>query len=325
LRDAFKDAVPLRNALADYAGLPFVTFIFAGAAAWTWRRLRRRSPDPLPPGIAGSLLPASLAGVAAAGVVAAFAAGLAGALNDQRHESVILAHYLEAAGWDLSLSLLWLPFMASALALAEPLFGRAGPRLERAPPSRGVRVRAAAGLALWLVLPLAARLNLHRPLQQPGFWTRLDFEDLRALRAVEAAIPPNDGVIIPAEHAIIPNWEHWVLPLGDTAALLPYGERRYLFNVYLGASYPFSWRDLENVLCSRNPARRSQFLERTHARWVLVRDLEAMDAKAAVQRPQMCGLSFAELGAELPAVREERGIFLFRLGQGPLGADRAAR
>ena len=262
-----------------------------------------------------------------AGVGLAFAAGMAAALNDQRHESVILAQYAVRAAWDLSLSLLWLPFMASVLALLEPLFARAGPGPEKALPSCAIQVRVVAGLVLWLALPLAARLNLHRPLQHRGFRGRIGFDDLRALRAVEAAIPPADGVIIPAEHVAIADWEHWVLPLGDTGALLPYGERRYLFNFYLGASYPYSWRDLEDVLCSRAPSVRSRFLERTHARWVLVRDREASDAKEAVQRPQprMCGLSFAELGAELPAVREERGIFLFRLGQGPADADRAAR
>jgi hypothetical protein len=48
---------------------------------------------------------------------------------------------------------------------------------------------------------------------------------------------------------------------------------------------------------------------------MLVRDLDALDAAAAVRQPRICGLSFAALGAELPAVREERGIFLFRIGQ----------
>jgi len=327
LRDILRDALPFPNALADYAGLPFAMFVFVGVLAWTFCRLRRPVPDSPPPGIAGRLLLASLAGIALAGVGLAFAAGMAAALNDQRHESIILAHYANGAAWDLSLSLLWLPFMESTLALLEPLFARAARRPEHALPSRAIRVGVAAGLALWLALPLAARLNLHRPLQHRGFLGRIGFDDLRALRAVEAAIPSEDGVIIPAEHVAIADWEHWVLPFGDTGALLPYGERRYLFNVYIGASYPFSWRDLEDVLCSRDPTVRSRFLERTHARWVLLRDREARDAKEAVQRPQprMCGLSFAALGAELPAVREEQGIFLFRLGQGPAGADRAAR
>jgi len=327
LRDAFRDAVPLRGALlADYAGLPFAIFLLAGVVAWSVRRLRREPAGPKPSSIADSLLPASLAGIAAAGVGVAFVAGMASALNDQRHESTLLAGYLGVAGSHLSLSFLWLPFMASALALAGPLIARASPRPEHTPSSRTARIQATAALALWLALPLAARLNLDRPLRHHGFWTRIGIEDLQALRTLEAAIPPADGVIIPAEHANI-GGEHWVLPLGETAALLPYGERRYLFNVQLGASYPLSWRDLDQGLCSKDALARSRFLERTRARWFLVRDLKARDAGAAIHRPQpwICGLSFAALGAELPAVREERGIFLFRLGPSPPGADRAAR
>ena len=139
--------------------------------------------------------------------------------------------------------------------------------------------------------------------------------DLRALRHVEAAIPQADGVIIPAEHATFDGWEHWVLPLGETAALLPYGGRRYLFNVYLGASYPLSWRDLDDGLCSGDPAVRAAFFARTGARWVLIRDQSGADAATVVHQrwPRMCGVSFAALGAELPAVREQMGIFLFRL------------
>ncbi len=258
LRDVLRDALPFPNALADYAGLPFVLFIFAAVLVWTVCRMRRPVSDAPRPGIAGRLLLASLVGMAMAGVGLAFAAGMAAALNDQRHESVILAQYAVRAAWDLSLSLLWLPFMASVLALLEPLFARAGPGPEKALPSRAIQVRVVAGLVLWLALPLAARLNLHRPLQHRGFRGRIGFDDLRALRAVEAAIPPADGVIIPAEHVAIADWEHWVLPLGDTGALLPYGERRYLFNFYTGASYPFSWRD--------RPGRRGSSCPLTYSR-----------------------------------------------------------
>ena len=118
-----------------------------------------------------------------------------------------------------------------------------------------------------------------------------------------------------------------MLPLGETAALLPYGDRRYLFNVYLGASYPFSWRDLDDGLCSRDPVARSAFFARTGARWVLIRDQSGADAATVVNQPwpRICGVSFAALGAELPAVRERMGIFLFRLRAPQAEAQRPRR
>jgi hypothetical protein len=311
LRDAFSDPLPVRPAMvADYAGLPFFVWMGAAVLMLAWRARRHtRAEDP-----GARMLIASLAGLAAAGVGLAFAGSLAAALNDQRHESVLLAGYLGSAARYVSPPFFWLAFSAATGVLVEPVLARPVPE-RAARPSGAAVVLACAGLALWLALPLTARLNLHRPLQHRGFWGPVGLADLMTLRRVEAAIPVEDAVIVPAEHANIANWEHWVLPLGETTALLPYGERRYLFNVYLGGAYPLSWRDLEDKLCSKDPEVRSQFLRRTRARWMLVRDLDALDAAAAVRQPRICGLSFAALGAELPAVREERGIFLFRIGQ----------
>ena len=312
LRDAFKGALPFGVApIADYAGLPFVACLAAAVLVCSWLELRRRRGAAVPTGLARGLLVATLLGTTGAGIGLDFAAGLAGGLNDQRHESVILAGYLAGSGLPVSLALLWLPFAAAALVLAERQPGQALPETGQRRPALAV-----GGLLLWLALPLFARLNLHRPLQHRGFRTPIGLEDLRALRQVEEAIPPEDGVIIPAEHANIANWEHWVLPLGSTAALLPYGERRYLFNVYIGASYPLSWRDLDEGLCSSDPAARARFLERTRIRWALVNDPGAADAAAALERPQMCSghdVPLSALGAELPAVRQSRGIFLFRV------------
>jgi hypothetical protein len=320
-RDAFKGAFVIQpSRIADYAALPLFLWIAAGVVLAAWRSMRQRVID-----ADGKLLLASLVGVVASGVMLAFAASLAAALSDQRHESTIFAGYLGLSGAHVTVGLLWLPFAGATLVLTRPLIDRRADA-EGAVLSRSRRVAAALGLAAWLALPLTARLNLHWPLKHHGFWSWIGMHDVRALREVEKAIPPEDGVIIPAEHAIIGQWEHWVLPLGETAALLPYGERRYLFNVYLGASYPLSWRDLTDRLCSEDPVVRAAFFERMHARWLLVRDFGG-DAAAVVNRRwrEMCGVSFAELGAELPAVREVDGIFLFRLRAQELEAKRPAR
>lgn len=314
LKDAFLGALLFHPPLfADYAALPFAAFIGAAAlvAAWRARRAHERLPFS-----GGSLLAASLAGLLAGAIALAFAARLAAALDDGRHESIILSGYLGGAGRHVSAAFFWLPFCAATAVLAGPFLDRRGEEGEARPPSRQRLSRglAAVGLLAWIALPLAARLNLHRPLQHRGFYGPIGLADLQALRRIEEAIPPGDAVIVPAEHANIADWEHWVLPLGETAALLPYGERRYLFNVYLGASYPFSWRDLEERLCSGAPAVRQAFLARAGARWALVRDTKARDAAAALMQPRICGRSLAELGAVLPPARELRGIFLFRLG-----------
>jgi hypothetical protein len=168
-------------------------------------------------------------------------------------------------------------------------------------------------LALWLALPLAARLNLERPMGHHGFFSHVELADVAALHRIERFIPPEDGVLSPARHLNIEQWEHWVFPVSPTASLLTYGDRRYLFDAYLGPSYPLSWRDLEDRLCSPDPAVRGAFLDRWRARWLLVREDHGRGAAEALADQRMCGAPLAALGVELPPVGAERGIFLFRL------------
>lgn len=306
LRPAFRDSLPVVPSLvADWAGLPFLLVLLAAAGVITGRALRRTEL-----GVAGRVLLSSWPGLLCTTVALDFAAGVARALDDGGHESRILVDYLAGAGFPVSLSFLWLPFAASALTIAEAVLPGRGPVPRRS------RLLAAAGLAVLLAAPLAARLNLNKPIQHGGFWSEAHLRDLRALRAIERAIPPGDGVIVPAEHHTVGTWEHWVLPLGETASLLPYGDRRYLFDVYLGASYPLSWRDVEDGLCSTNREARARLLERTGARWALVRDSEAADDDEALHRPQMCAgrsTPLAALGARSPAVARSGDLFLFRL------------
>jgi hypothetical protein len=309
LRNAFSGALLFRPPLiADFAGLPFAAFIAAAAAIAAWRGAVQRERV-----AGGRILAAALAGLAAGAIGLAFAAGFAAALNDGSHPSILLAAYLGGAGLVVSAPFFWLLFCAATSVVLAPLLDRGGdPATPTRPRLRGALL--AAGLLAWIALPQLARLNLHRPLQHRGFYGPVGLADVRALRQIEQAIPPGDAVIIPAEHANIADWEHWVLPVGETTELLPYGDRRYLFDVYLGASYPFSWRDLEDRLCSKDPAVRRAFLRRSGARWALVRDTSGRDAESIRRRPCFCGISLEDLGAMPPAVAQARGIFLFRLG-----------
>jgi len=308
---AFRGAVPLQpNALADHASLPYLVFIWGGATAALVRALRdrgRSAPSLRAAPSTGRLLAISLASCLAAGVLLQFAAGLAGAFDDRTHERVILDGYLHAAGHHVSLALLGVPFLFAFAALVEPLVGRA---------AAGVRLPAAARagvLAAWVALPLAARLNLEQPMRHHGFGSNVDLADVLGLRRLERLIPPDDGVLVPAEHANIAQWEHWVFPVGPTASLLAYGNRRYLFDVYLGASYPLSWRDLEERLCSPDHAQRRAFREQQRVRWVLVRDLGGRSPDAVLRETRLCGAPLDALHPELPPVAVDRGIHLFRL------------
>jgi hypothetical protein len=308
LRDAFTGALLYRPPLiADYAALPFALWVGTAALIAAWRAARRYKPVP-----GTRLLAATLAALLVGAIGLAFAAGLAATLNDGTHERVLLAGYFAGAGRPLSGAVFWLPFSAATVVLLGPVLCGGEEQLAST-RSRARLALTAAGLLAWIASPLAARLNLHGPLQHDGFYDPVGLTDLRALRDLERSIPEAEAVIVPAEHANIADWEHWVLPRGETAALLPYGRRRYLFNVYLGASYPLSWRDLEDRLCSGDPALRRAFLDRVGARWALVRDTRAADAATALQRPRICGKALEAFGATLPPVAQERGIYLFRL------------
>ena len=311
---AFHDAVlPQPNALADHAALPYLVVVVGGVAVASGAALRRRRLEL--PGVApgaGRLLAASLMVCLLAGVLLSVCGALAGAFDDQTHDRLILDGYLHLATFHVSLALLGVPFLCASAVLA----GGLSPRVTTARQARRPRWRSMLGLgalALWVALPLVARLNLHEPIGQRGFWSRVDFADVAALHRLERLVPPSEAILAPAEHWNVAQWEHWVIPVGPTTALLPYGERRYLFDVYLGASFPLSWRDLEDRLCSRDPAVREAFLDRWRARWLLVRDDRGRGAAAALAAQQMCGAPLAVLGVELPPAGAERGIFLFRL------------
>ena len=83
--------------------------------------------------------------------------------------------------------------------------------------------------------------------------------------------------------------------------------------MYLGASYPLSWRDLEERLCAPDPAVRARFLARHRARWIVVRSPGAADAAAAARGQPLCGATVEAFGIVPVPVRAERDIYLFRL------------
>jgi hypothetical protein len=202
---------------------------------------------------------------------------------------------------------LWLAFGPAWAVVSGPILLRLGRSDRRAP-----RPLVVAGLALWIALPSIGALRVGGR-GQPGFGASIGARDLRSLRKVEATIAPGDGVLVPAAHATLAGQRPSVLPVGPTAALLPYGDRRYLFNDELGASYPLGWRDLVERACAEDPATRARFLERTTARWFMVLDRGAKDGADAARRTTFCGAPLHDYGVQQPPVRVERGLWLFRL------------
>lgn len=313
-RRALHDAVPLQpTSLGPHAALPFTLVVAAGVAAAVVAAVRRRRAGRAPAPAADALLLAAFVGLALAHLGCDLAARLAAALSDGTHEATILAGYLAGGSYQLSLGFLALAFLPAWSVLSRAPVNAVLALRPRVNSPRRAPALATVALSSWILLPTLARPSLRVAEDQGGFWGRVGYAELAALRRVEAAIPPADGVIVPAEHQNIADWEHWVIPVGQTTALLPYGNRRYLFDVYLGASYPLSWRDLEERACSPDRAVRARFRERVGARWFLVLDRGARDGADAAQRTKMCGEPLTAFGVELPPARADRGLYLFRL------------
>jgi hypothetical protein len=56
---------------------------------------------------------------------------------------------------------------------------------------------------------------------------------------------------------------------------------------------------------------RQAFLAKHRVRWLLVRDTR--DAETALREQKMCDAPLSALGVQLPPVRSERGLRLFRI------------
>jgi hypothetical protein len=158
LDEVVRGVLPLQPVvLVRPAIFPFLLVVAGGAIAALVRAIRlggRTAPPGSSP--AGRLLMASLAAIAVAGLGLSFSAELASALSDQGHEATILVSYLRGAGRGVSIGLLWPAFLAAWMVLASRfvvggLGGGAISRLGR----RGAASLLAAGLALWIALPLA--------------------------------------------------------------------------------------------------------------------------------------------------------------------------
>ena len=84
-----------------------------------------------------------------------------------------------------------------------------------------------------------------------------------------------------------------------------------MFNVYLGPSYRYGWRDLE-AFCDRDPAVHRAFLERSGIRWLLARARGATTPAEVASRTRICERPLAEIASAVP-VDQQRDLVLFRL------------
>jgi hypothetical protein len=251
--------------------------------------------------------------------------------------ATLVAGYVNWSGVHLGLLFHWLPPVFALWVAATELVPGGGPSPGRAPApgthragrpfreadaDRGPdgpsgehaavrwRTAAVAGLGLWLALAASAPRLEGGLREQRGFWDAIDRRDLAALRKVEARVPAGDAVLVPAEHRAIAGKENWVIPLGPTAALLPYARGRIVFNVFLGYSRLFGWQDLRDELCAGDRVRRARFLARANVRWLLLR-APGVGPRAVFESTRICGRSLEELGVVFPPVFVKRGQLLF--------------
>ncbi|MCP5042246.1 MAG: hypothetical protein GY944_14565 [bacterium] len=143
-----------------------------------------------------------------------------------------------------------------------------------------------------------------------GFWTPVGSGDIAALRTLESHIEPEQGVLVPAAAWEIGE-ERWIIPQGPTASVLPFADRRMVFNGRLGPSVFYNWRDVARF-CRGSDAERADFLARHNVRWFLLKD-DDVASDALHRRFRMCKLPLAKLGVVTPPAYVAGDLALYRI------------
>ncbi len=199
--------------------------------------------------------------------------------------------------------------LASLLLLLDAVgAGRHLRALPKASLRRATAIVVALGaLAFAVVPPPAPRARTM------GWPYPVDEKQVRAFQQAEARLPADAVVLVPAYSVMLNGREDWVLPSASVAPYLPFGQRDYLFNVRLGAGYPFTARDLRQLLCSNKPAAARQQLRRLGVTHVLIdRSDRATDRDMLETR--LCMTELGRLGLSVQdAIAAPGGLFFYPL------------
>ncbi len=156
-----------------------------------------------------------------------------------------------------------------------------------------------------------------------GFWAPVAKQDIADLREIEAHVAAEQGVLVPAAAWGIGE-ERWIVPRGATASVLPWSERRLVFNARLGSSVFYNWRDVARF-CDGRDEDRADFLERNGVEWFLWKRPVGVEADRGPRNP-MCKLPLSRLGVFEPPVAAAGDLQLYRIDPARLrGVERSQR
>lgn len=249
---------------------------------------------------------ALLVGVWATGVFGNVIADLVGTATVEasvlstyaRDFSSILVLFTLPAHWILTSTLLF-ELCSGFLAAVVPI--------RRCQAGIGALLLGTIGVSLrWWHVPEAP------PPEDLGWWTPVKESQIEAFHRLEDVVPEDALVLADATAAKLNGREQWVLPIGETAAYLAMGRRRYIFNVRLGDGYAFTFSDLDDNFCHGTPTRAREFLEHYNIQYLFAVD-HSVATREEVLEKTYCGIKYRDLGVIYPPLaRGPDGMAVYR-------------
>jgi len=146
-----------------------------------------------------------------------------------------------------------------------------------------------------------------------GWWNPIRGKDVREFRRIEKTIPDDGLILAEAVPAKLNEVEGWVLPIGPGAAYLPFAEKKYVFNVKLGAGYRFGYNDILNNFCGGSATAARKFLRENDIKYLFSPKSAAL-GKDLFLNKTYCNVSYRDLGVEYPAIFSGKyGVEFYRI------------
>lgn len=183
-------------------------------------------------------------------------------------------------------------------------------------PTVRVRPWLTASVRVLCVVAALFGLSLYRlpALAKSHYFTgtfKIDWPRLRAISHLNAFVPRNETVLIPARHRFMSKREHVLFSDNPTGVVVPHLTTRLLFGVNLGSGAEYGWPDLTERFCASEEARRA-LLREAGVRWVLVRARPG-NPNVLKQKLWECDVTLTTLKAEYPPAWSEEDLALYRV------------
>lgn len=236
-------------------------------------------------------------------------------LGTGTHDTSLLISYAQSYQPLLSMLLMQI-ICVSVVTIAVDVAGLlfTGRVLEWDPvPSKWMVALLCVALVLSAVLLRQQTTSYLPAANMMGWWNPVQGKDIREFRRVEKTIPDDGLILAEAVPAKLNNVEGWVLPVGPGAAYLPFAEKRYVFNVRLGAGYRFGYADILDNFCDGDAAAAREFLRKNNIKY-LFSPKSATLGRAAFLKKTYCNVAYGDLGVEYPAAfLGKNGIEFYRV------------